>query len=192
MKEKVVDAFGYFGAVVRNIRWSWSGRTPDDSPVQAVALLIWKNEEGSVLQRGTDRLVIDNFGSTRFPNWRDKPGNKHRIKDLQWAIDNCNGHFRVVWGKMDDPEARQPHAIERYPDKNLLMKIKRFAPATGKFIAESVSGWTGKIPEPEVGHAEAAAAALGSRGGKARAQRLTPEQRTESARQAARRRWREA
>ena len=86
---------------------------------------------------------------------------------------------------MKDPDAEQAHATERYPDDDLVMKIIRFEPETGRFIAESISGWTGRIPEPEIGPA----AALGSRGGNARARRLTARQRTASAREAARSRW---
>ena len=48
---------------------------------------------------------------------------------------------------------------------------------------------TGEETEELTDSAKSAAAELGSRGGKARAARMTPERRCEIARQAARKRW---
>ena len=56
----------------------------------------------------------------------------------------------------------------------------------GKLIVDIA---TGQVEDREDDHRDSAAAELGRRGGKARAEKMSPERRAEIARNAARKRW---
>jgi hypothetical protein len=129
----LTNAFGYFGATARNIRYAWSARSADGG---TVVLTWWKDE----IRKRDGKLVYDMQNHPRLDQWRGRHGNRDRIKNLAHARDHCDGLFRVVWVRTNDPNERVRKTLERYPDKTLWMRLA--APTlnehTGEFLAEEV------------------------------------------------------
>ena len=128
---KVKDAFGYFGAVPANIQWSWSARSPDG---KTVVVNWWKD----LIIRRDGKLIYDTFILSNLPEWRDRIGNRERIRDLSHARDHCDGLFRVVWTQAADQDQRIRKTVERYPGKDLWMKLLKLDVETGQFLAVEV------------------------------------------------------
>ena len=127
----VKDAFGYFGAVPANRQWSWSARSPDG---RTVAINWWKDLE----TRRNGKLVYDTRNMQNLAEWQWRHGNRDRIRNLVHARDHCNGLFRIVWVKTNDPDQRVRKTIERYPDETLQMRLIKLDEGTGEFLAEEV------------------------------------------------------
>jgi hypothetical protein len=125
----VAGAFGFFGTVPTNIAWSWSARSPDG---KTVAITWWKDEIG---HDPSGKLVCDTRNHPMLSLWQGRLGNRERIENLAWARDHCDGLFRVVWCKANYTGARVRKAIERYPDKDLWMRLKSLNKSTGEFYA---------------------------------------------------------
>jgi len=125
------DAFGYFGAVAVNPRWSWSARSPDG---RTVVLNWWKDE----ITRDGGRLIYDNRGHPRLDEWRGRHGNRDQIRNFVWAREHCDNLFRVVWCEARDVKASVRTVAARYPDKDLWMRLTNLNEKTGEFRAESV------------------------------------------------------
>jgi len=125
----VTRAFGFFGTVPVNIAWSWSARSPDGN---TVAINWWRDEIG---RDSSGKLVFDTRNCDPLHVWRDRLGNRQRIRDLAWARDNCNGLFRVVWCKVSNPAPTVRKVVERHPDANLRMRLKELNESTGEFYA---------------------------------------------------------
>lgn len=126
------EAFAEYGVECANSRWSWSGRSPDGT---TVALTFW-----------SDRFV--DFKSQpivyRDEGWGDdvervrRPGNKERINNIKFALENLSGIVRVVMAKAKDVKAH-PREIEScWPQPKLVMRITHFDELTGEWAAESV------------------------------------------------------
>jgi hypothetical protein len=130
---KVREAFGFFGAVPSNHQWAWSARSPDG---KTVVVNWWKDE----VRSRDGKLIYDMRNHPHIDLWRDRRGNRDRIKNLAHARDYCDGLFRIVWIKTNDPSERVRKTVERYPDKTLWMRLS--APTlnehTGEFLAEEV------------------------------------------------------
>ena len=126
-----VEAFAYFGVSLNNDRWSWSGKTPDG---KTVVLQLWKD----FLNYKTQPKSYDVFNDHRLPTWIDKPGNTERKDDIKWAIEHCDGKFRVVIGVAKDVNSETRETAEAYAQRNMIMKIVKFDERTGEFRAEMV------------------------------------------------------
>jgi hypothetical protein len=109
-------AFGYFGAVAANPRWSWSARSADG---KTVVVNWWKDE----ITRDGIKLVYDMRDHDHLSEWRGRNGNRDRIRNLVWARDHCDGLFRIVWCEASDVNARVRKTVGRYPDKDLWMRL---------------------------------------------------------------------
>jgi hypothetical protein len=133
----VRKAFGYFGTVPKNDRWSWSARSQNGD---VVAVTWWKDQ----VSKRDGKLVYDKRGDPNLSEWRDRLGNRERIRDLAHARDHCDGLFRTIWAKARDRRERNPPAIERYPDETLWMRLLELDEETGEFLAEEV----GNAPRP--------------------------------------------
>src|SRR6185295_15708127 len=83
-----VQAYAYFGATLKNERWSWSAIAPDGQ----VVLTLWKDE----FNYKTRPWSYSVFGSPKLTKWKSRPGNRDRIEHLKYARDHSNGMFRVV------------------------------------------------------------------------------------------------
>jgi hypothetical protein len=127
----VKDAFGYFGAVPANRQWSWSARSPDGS---TVVITWWKDQE----TRRKGKLVYDTRNDPNLAEWRNRHGNRDRIRNLAHARDHCGGLFRIVWTKARDPNEPVRQTVERYPDETLQMRLIELREQTGEFLAEEV------------------------------------------------------
>lgn len=124
------DAFGHFGAVAKNPRWSWSARSAD---AKTVVLTWWTDET----RYDGDRLIFDMVNHPRLDIWRGRKGNRDRIRNLKLARDNCDGLFRIVWCKARDTKADVREATERWPDNDLRMRLTFLDENTGEFRAEA-------------------------------------------------------
>jgi hypothetical protein len=127
----LAEAFRAFGATPRNVRWSWSARTPDGR----VIMTFWKDR----FLPGSKPLSYSNFGSPTLAEWHDQLGNQERIENLKWAQDHCGGLMNVVIVVAEDESANPRHIADSYPRKNLIMKLTRLDDKTGEFSAINVN-----------------------------------------------------
>ncbi len=124
-------AFASFGTVCKNHRWSWSGRSGDG---KTVALTFWT--DGFVDFRARP-IIYQDVGWTD-PATVNRPGNRERMENIQWALDNLGGLVRVVVAKAKDPLMEPREIDECYPQPNLIMRIASFDDRTGEWSAHSV------------------------------------------------------
>ncbi len=123
-------SFAHFGITLVNTRWSWSGKTEDDS---VVAVVLWQD---GVKGRNGDLTYDD----TEDPNaeWRDRPGSKERTANLKICRDSLGGRFRAVIAVAADV-AVDPRQIERcFPQKDVFWELVDFDDTTGAFSARVV------------------------------------------------------
>jgi hypothetical protein len=127
-KWTLAAAFGYFGAVPKNPRWSWSGKSPDG---KVVVLTMWDDQIG-------DDRGLKTYQSG--PRKRRHPGGTERLENLIWAQDRCEGLFRVVRLRAKDASAKHRSIAECFPDDALIMHIEHLDGKTGEFLARQVPG----------------------------------------------------
>lgn len=122
-------AFEYFGVVPKNIRWSWSGRSPDGG---TVAVRLWQDrfeDKGRVYRSWQD----DEPGE-----WKSRPGFTELIENLAHARDHLDGVVSVILLIAKDKNAR-PRSIERSsPAPNLKMRVIELDEEEGTFLLERV------------------------------------------------------
>lgn len=121
-------AFAYFGCVPRNVCWAWSAVSPDG---KTVALTVWDDE---VLPDGS----VDYFGSTNLEQWTHRLGNKDRIRNLQHALEHCDGLVRVVRVTAADTQAGTRRIKQRSADPDTILKVMKLCNITGEFRAKPV------------------------------------------------------
>lgn len=120
-------AFSHFGAIPRNIQWSWSARSDDG---QTVVVTLWKDR---IIRR--DGRVLYEW-AVSSADIRRRPGFGELMDNLAWARDHCDGRFKVIIAIAKDERA-DPRSIEEcYPVK-MVMKLTEFDLATGAFLAEA-------------------------------------------------------
>lgn len=120
------DAFAFFGTVPRNPRWAWSAVSPDG---KTVALTVWDDELGP---DGS----YDCVGRADRAGWVDRIGNLDRKRNLQHALDHCDGIVRVVRVTAANTKAGTRSIKQRRADPEARMKIVFLNPETGEFRAE--------------------------------------------------------
>lgn len=121
------EAFAYFGAVMDNVRWSWSGISEDGN---TVVIVLWQDgvkfENGIPVYRDEDDLDAE---------WRQRTGSIYRSRHLRHAMEHCGGKFRAVIAKVRDVNA-DPREIEScFPQKNVIWTITSFDDKTDAFTA---------------------------------------------------------
>jgi len=131
-KWTLAQAFAYFGAVATNRVWSWSARSPDE---RTIVLTLWEDR----VDRTSGRLIYDTMRHPKLHIWRDKLGNRDRIKNLQLAYGHPDVQVRAVIIKAKDLEARTRSIVSRYPHPRLFLTITQFNPETGEFRAEETN-----------------------------------------------------
>ena len=122
-------AFEFFGVVPKNIRWSWSGRSPDGS---TVAVRLWQDrfEPGARTYRS---WTTDVSGE-----WKSRPGFVELIENLAHARDQLDGVVSVILLIAKDKKAI-PRSIERSsPAPNLKMRVVELDEDEGTFRLERV------------------------------------------------------
>ena len=125
------QAFEHFGVVPKNIRWSWSGRSPDG---QTVAVRLWQDrfDEGTRFYRSWD---TDKPGE-----WKSRPGFVELIQNLVHARDNLDGVVSVIILVAKDKKA-VPRSIDRsFPHPDLRMRVIELDENEGTFLLERVGG----------------------------------------------------
>lgn len=122
-------AFEYFGVVPKNIRWSWSGRSPDGS---VVAVRLWQDkfeDKGRQYRSWSDDVP----GA-----WKSRPGFTELIENLAHARDHLDGVVSVILLIAKDKDA-VPRSIDRSsPAPNLKMRVVELDETEGTFLLERV------------------------------------------------------
>lgn len=122
------EAFAYFGAILTNVRWSWSARTPDG---KMVILALWSDR----FSRRKNPVEYEEVLGDRSPVWIARPGNRERSANLIWARDHCAGVFRVVMARAKDTSAEPREIDDCFPKDDLFMRMTYLNEATGQFGA---------------------------------------------------------
>jgi hypothetical protein len=119
------EAFAYFGAIPRNVYWSWSARTSDG---KSVVVTLWQHEfkgrAGAMTYSRSDR-----------DGWHDGAGYREFIDNLQWAIESCDSKVRVIIAVSKD---RENPKISSCEPKDWPMKVVSLNPETGAFVLEQI------------------------------------------------------
>ncbi len=123
------DAFEFFGVVPKNIRWSWSGRSPDGS---VVAVRLWQDrfESGGKIYRS--------WSSDRPGEWKSRPGFVELVENLVHARDHLNGVLSIIILVAKDKGA-VPRSIDRsFPHPKLKMNVVELDEHEGTFVLERI------------------------------------------------------
>ncbi len=124
-----VEAYAALGAVLKNERWAWSGRSEDG---RTVVVTLWADKLREV--PGGSRY--DLFEAPDLEAWRTKRGNRERIRDLVHARDACEGLFKVVIGRENQAgDAMLEGSV--YEVSDLTMRLIDLDETTGEFSAET-------------------------------------------------------
>ena len=119
------ECFDFFNVVPRNTRWSWSGRSEDES---AVAVTLWQDrfeEQGRVYR---------SWQTDRPGEWKSRPGFVELIENLAHARENLGGEIHVILAIAKDKTA-SPRSIARcFPQPNLKMRIIELDVDEGTFV----------------------------------------------------------
>jgi hypothetical protein len=122
-------AFEHFGVVPKNIRWSWSGRSPDGS---IVAVRLWQDrfEDGGRTYRS--------WTSDQPGEWRSRAGFVELIENLAYARDHLDGVVSVILLIAKDKTV-SPRSIQRSsPAPKLKMRVAALDENEGSFLLERV------------------------------------------------------
>jgi len=125
---KLAEAFASFGASGKNPRWSWSARSADG---KTVVMTLWKDGFDYSSRPPKYRSVAESGKE----DWLNRPGNKERRENLEWALENCGGMFRVVIVVAEDERAEPRKIKSSYPQRRMWGKITRINADTGEFEA---------------------------------------------------------
>ena|ERR1700693_654643 len=127
-KHTHIECFEFFGTKPRNTYWSWSARNEES---KVVVVTLWQDElkprDGKLTYRreGYDPITPDR-----------RPGNKELLENLQWAMDHCDGKFKVIVAIAVDPKAEPRSIRECFPHPKLTMRVMELNLSTGSFEAE--------------------------------------------------------
>jgi hypothetical protein len=126
--QTLAEAYAEGGFVRKNAYWSWSAVDPSRP---AVALTIWEDQ----IQRGPDFWIVDPTAFRDVARWQHRNGNKERIRNIRYGLDQCDGWFHLVWIKAGDPEIEPRSVTERryLSDRRGHIAPEDFDPETGVF-----------------------------------------------------------
>lgn len=126
------EAFAHFGAELENVRWSWSGVSPDGG---VVVLVLWqdgiKGRNGELTYADEDDLEAE---------WRSRPGHHARTRHLKHSVDQLDGRFRAVIARAVDTDEDPRRIASCHPQEKAIWQIDRFDEKTGTFAAHVVRG----------------------------------------------------
>ena len=83
------EAYRKAGYVLANPRNDWSAVRSDGS---AVALTIWQDE----IVKGQGPLFVDLRGHPLLAEWKDRQGNRKKIRDVKHGLAHCGGVFDII------------------------------------------------------------------------------------------------
>ena len=129
------QAFKYFDVNQKNERWSWSGISSDK---RTCVLTLWVDQTNFDKRSRSYRHT--NFNANNS-DWRNLPGNKNRINDINYCVKNLGGRFRAIFVSPVNPnefgETREISHLKAMP--NLWFEITKFDEETGEFESKSIS-----------------------------------------------------
>ena len=114
------EAFAQFNVKPKNVRWSWSGISPDG---KTVVLTFWGKDFNAPQGVYTGSCSVDH-----------RPGSREWVKCLRWAAEHCDGHFGVILAIAKDEKAEK-RSIEKCRPTTLRMKITNIDVEAGTFTA---------------------------------------------------------
>jgi hypothetical protein len=116
------EAFGYFGTRPNNVYWSWSARSADGT---VVVVTLWDHELVMIHDRYSfeGRLDISKLGAREL------------ARNLQWAIDHCNGRVHVIRAFAKDPNAARLKIRDCLP-ASFTMKVAHLDLKSGKYVLQ--------------------------------------------------------
>ena len=129
-KTSKIEAFRVLGVEKLKTPYSWAARTSDE---KTVVLALWADRFS-----GRSPVHYDNHqGSPPTPEWINRPGNIERRDHLIWAMDHCDGLFRVVLLTAKDPSSSPRETLSAQSD-DIIMRIMELDRRTGEFHAVEV------------------------------------------------------
>ena len=116
--------FEHFGTSPTNVNWSWSARNDD---TKTVVVTLWRDEfaKGEVGELVYERGRVD-------PAKSKKPGHRELMRNLRFALDECNGELKVIIAVAVDPKA-DPRKIKECKPTNMKAKVVGLDEASGSF-----------------------------------------------------------
>lgn len=125
------ECFAHYGTTPRNLRWSWSGRSPDG---KTVAVAFWQDRflEGGRVYRSSNH--------TGEEGWFGSAGHTELMENLAWARDNCDRLLRTIIVIAKDTAAEPRSTLECFPRDSLIMKITHLDEDSCDFITERFEG----------------------------------------------------
>ncbi|MER9005891.1 hypothetical protein NKI15_19865 [Mesorhizobium sp. M0862] len=123
------QAFAHFETVPANVQWSWSARNEGK---KIVVVTLWQDE----FKKVDGKLVY-----ARGALWNDakrRNGHNELMKNLRWALDNCEGWLKVIIAIPKDKNARPRSISECFPSQ-MRVRVVQLDEATGEFALEAVS-----------------------------------------------------
>lgn len=124
------EAFAHFGATMTNIRWSWSGMSPDRN---SVVVVLWQD----AIKR-TDGQFVYADDEELDAAWRQRPGHAERIEHLRHSRDCLDGRFRAVIARAVDIHADPRDIASCHPQQDVWWQLDHFDEATGAFRAHAL------------------------------------------------------
>lgn len=119
-------AFGRYGIRLRNVMNRWSGVSADGL---TVAVSLWKHE----FSGPAGEMVYDKADSS---DWKNVVAKREFFRDLQWAVDHCEGVIRVVVVVRDPSDPSR--TIDCYPAPNVVMRVTALDTVGSTFRLEQV------------------------------------------------------
>jgi len=132
-KWTLAECFKEYKATPSNPRWSWSARSEDG---KTVVLTLWQDR--LTVDKKTRQAVYDSRGQN-VSAWADRNGNRERLENLKWALDHCDGQFRVIITVAKDKNAIPREIVDLYPQVDWVMRITDLNENTGEFRAVSIN-----------------------------------------------------
>lgn len=121
------EAFEHFETKLTNVRWSWSGISPDQS---VVALVLWQD-----VVKGLNCELTYADGDDLDAAWRQRPGHAERIRHLAHCRDALGSRFRAVIARAVDVEADPRDIVACHPQQGVRWQLDHLDEATGAFRA---------------------------------------------------------
>jgi hypothetical protein len=123
------EAFAHFGVELDNVRWSWSGVSPDE---ETVAVLLWQDG----VRRDGDRIVYADDEDLNA-EWRRRQGHAARVRHLAHCLAR-GGRFRAVIARAADVNADPREIASCFPQQGVWWQLDSFDEATGAFTAHAL------------------------------------------------------
>ncbi len=125
------EAYRKAGYVLSNPRNDWSAVKPDGS---SVALTVWQDE---IVKNG-GAMFMDLREHPALKEWKDRQGNRQRIKHIQYGLATCGGNFDVILCRAVDTNASPRKVAHAEPWVRLRGHIKpeEFNSVDGTFRIE--------------------------------------------------------